>query len=322
MNKNMNKKYLGNALLLLTGMIWGSGFAGQRLGMETEIGPIAFNAARMLLAGIFISLVVAVMAVIERSRQAAGKRAVSPRERAAERQQTGKDKSKYTILGGLCCGAVLAAAATFQQVGIVYTTAGKAGFITAMYILIVPVISFLFLKKKYTWIVWLAVVIGVVGMYFLSVREGLSFGKGDLLMLVCAVFFSLHILCCDYFVQRGHAVRISAIQFFTCSLISGILAQIFEHPTWEQTASAILPILYLGIVSGGIGYTLQIVAQQYTEPTIASLLMSTESVFAVISGALILHERMNSRETLGCLLIFAAIILAQAPIGGKRKQES
>ena len=321
------KQYLGNALLLFTGMIWGSGFVGQRLGMETEVGPITFNAARMLLAGIFISLVVAVMALIERGKKGAIKSGISPRERARERQQAVRtaedkyDRRRYTIIGGICCGAMLAAGATFQQAGIVYTEAGKAGFITAMYILLVPIINFLFFRKKNTWIVWFAVAIGVVGMYFLCAQEGLFFSKGDLLMLACALFFSFHILCCDYFVQRGDAVRISAIQFFTCALISGIIAQIVEHPTWEQTCTAVLPILYLGIVSGGIGFTLQIVGQQFTEPTIASLLMSTESVFAVIFGAVFLHEYMNGREMVGCLLIFAAIILAQLPIPVKGKSD-
>ena len=301
------KQYLGNAILLFTGMIWGSGFVGQRLGMETEVGTITFNAARMLLAGLFISLVVVVMDLIGRGRKP-----------AAEKE---KNRSRYTIIGGICCGAMLAAGATFQQAGIVYTEAGKAGFITAMYILLVPIINFLFFRKKNTWIVWLAVAVGVVGMYFLCAQEGLSFSKGDLLMLACALFFSFHILCCDYYVQRGDAVRISMIQFFACALISGIIAQIVEHPTWEQTRTAILPILYLGIVSGGIGFTLQIVGQQFTEPTIASLLMSTESVFAVIFGAIFLHEYMNGRETVGCLLIFAAIILAQAPIPVKGKSD-
>ena len=321
------KQYLGNALLLFTGMIWGSGFVGQRLGMKTEVGPITFNAARMLLAGIFISLVVAVMALIERGKNGSVKSGISPRERARERQQAVRteedkyDRRRYTIIGGICCGAMLAAGATFQQAGIVYTEAGKAGFITAMYILLVPIINFLFFRKKNTWIVWFAVAVGVVGMYFLCAQKGLSFSKGDLLMLACALFFSFHILCCDYFVQRGDAVRISMIQFFTCALISGVIAQIVEHPTWEQTRTAILPILYLGIVSGGIGFTLQIVGQQFTEPTIASLLMSTESVFAVIFGAIFLHEYMNGRETAGCLLIFAAIILAQAPIPVKGKSD-
>ncbi len=309
------KQYLGNALLLLTGMIWGSGFVGQRLGMETEVGPITFNAARMLLAGLFISLVIVVMDMAGRRMKTGSQRRIETAANAV------RDDQKYTVIGGVCCGAVLAAGATFQQAGIVYTEAGKAGFITAMYILLVPIINFLFFRKKNTWIVWFAVVVGVAGMYLLCVHEGFSFSKGDLLLLACALFFSFHILCCDYFVQRGNAVRISAIQFFTCALLSGIIAQIVEHPTWEQTYTAILPILYLGVVSGGIGFTLQIVGQQFTEPTIASLLMSTESVFAVIFGALFLHEHMSGRETIGCLLIFTAIILAQAPIPVKKRKD-
>ena len=220
---------------------------------------------------------------------------------------------KNTVVGGVCCGVFLTAGSLFQQVGVVYTSAGKAGFITAMYMLIVPVINFVFFKRKNSLRVWLAVLIGVVGMYILCVREGFSLTMGDTLVFICAFMFSGHILCCDYFVSKGDAIMISAIQFAVSSVISTVIAFIFEDPTWAKISSAAIPILYCGLISGGVGYTLQIVAQKFTDPTIASLLMSLESVFAVIAGALLLHERMNLQELVGCVVMFAAIILVQLP---------
>jgi drug/metabolite transporter (DMT)-like permease len=228
---------------------------------------------------------------------------MSRKERAAYRRNT--------IIGGICCGAFLAAASIFQQMGIVYTTAGKAGFITAMYMLLVPVIGFLFLGKRNSWIVWLAVLMGVVGMYLLCMTESLHLGRGDTLVCICAVLFSGHILCCDHYAVLGNPIRISAIQFASCTVISSIAALILEQPSWAKIVSAAIPILYCGLISGGLGYTLQIIAQKYTDPAVASLLMSLESVFAVIAGALLLGERMTGRELLGCVIMFAAIVLVQ-----------
>ena len=225
-----------------------------------------------------------------------------------------KEKERYrqnTIFGGIYCGTFLAAASIFQQMGIVYTTAGKAGFITAMYMLLVPVIGFVLLGKRNSWIVWLAVLMGVAGMYLLCMDGSFRLTRGDTLICICAVLFSGHILCCDHFVKLGNPIRISAIQFATCTVISSVAALILEAPTVDKIVSAAIPILYCGIISGGAGYTLQIVAQKFTDPTIASLLMSLESVFAVIAGALILGERMVTRELIGCVIMFAAIILVQ-----------
>ena len=205
--------------------------------------------------------------------------------------------------------------------GIVYTTAGKAGFITAMYMIIVPVIGFVLFKKRNTWIVWLAVLIGVAGMYLLCITEGFTLTRGDTLVCICAVLFSGHILCCDYFVQRGEPIWISAIQFVTCSALSAVAACILETPTWEKVVSAAIPILYCGILSGGVGYTLQIIAQKFTDPTIASLLMSLESVFAVLAGAILLHERMTPREMAGCAVMFIAILLVQIPLPDRSVRE-
>lgn len=299
-----NKQMLGNMLLIVTAMIWGMAFAFQRKGMES-IEPITFTAVRMGLAAIAVGIA----AIFFRSSEDIS--ALSLKERA--------DYRRNTVIGGICCGIFLASASIFQQIGIVYTTAGKAGFITAMYMLLVPIISFIFFGKKNTWLVWLAVLIGVCGMYLLCMTEGFRLTRGDTLVCVCAFLFSGHILCCDHFAPRGYPLGISAIQFLTCSLISGITALFMENPEWQQITAAAVPILYCGIMSGGVGYTLQMVAQKFTEPTIASLLMSLESVFAVIGGAILLHERMTSRELLGCIVMFAAIILVQLPAPRMRK---
>ncbi len=302
-----NRKMLGNGLLLLTAIIWGTAFAFQRAGMDS-IEPMTFNAARMLLAAVAVGLV----DLLLRRKEDKG-----PAKRTPEEQ---KSYNRNTVVGGICCGLCLTAASIFQQMGIVYTPAGKAGFITAMYMLLVPVIGSVFLKKKNTWLVWLAVLIGVAGMYLLCITEGFTLSHGDSLVCICALFFSFHILCCDHFAPRGDPIGISAIQFAVSTVISAAAAAVAEQPTVGKLVSALIPILYCGLVSGGIGYTLQVVAQKFTGPTIASLLMSMESVFAVIAGALLLHEKMTPRELTGCIIMFAAIILVQIPLPGKRKE--
>ena len=298
----INKKVLGNILLILTAFIWGTAFVGQRQGME-HMGPITFNACRMALAALTIGTVSFVL-----------------RKRDAQKQQDMSDQSrreyrKNTVIGGICCGFFLTIAALFQQMGMVYTTAGKGGFITAMYILLVPVINWILFKRKSRPLVWIAVLMGIAGIYLLCVTEGLTLEKGDALVMVCPFFFAGHILCCDYFVQRANPVELSAIQFFTVTVLSTIMAFIVENPTWQQVAEAVVPIVWLGVLSGGIGYTFQIIAQQYTDPTVASLLMSLEAVFAVMGGAVLLGERMSARELFGAALMFAAIFLAQIPAG-------
>ena len=297
-----NKKLLGNSLLLFTAMIWGTAFVFQRVGMES-IEPVTFNAARMALAAVFVGSVSFLLWKKE-------KKSASPARTAEEQRRY----SRNTVIGGVCCGCFLSAASILQQMGLVYTTAGKAGFITAMYILLVPITGSLLFRKRNTWLVWLAVLFGVAGMYFLCITEEFRLSHGDTLICLCALCFTLHILCCDHFAPRGDPIRISAIQFATATVISAVAAAVFETPTPEKIASALVPILYCGLVSGGIGYTLQIVAQKYTDPTIASLLMSMESVFAMIAGTVLLGEQMTARELTGCLIMFVAIVLVQIPL--------
>ena len=289
-----NRKLLGNTILIFTAAIWGMGFAWQRLGME-DIGPVTFTASREIISAVFIGLTAAVLRRIRRT---------------GNNKTEGYDPAA-TLRGGICCGCFLVAATLFQQMGIVYTSAGKAGFITAMYMLFVPVITFLVFKKRHSLLVWLAVAVGVIGMYLLCVDESLSFTKGDAMMLVCALLYSCHILCCDHFAKKGDPITISAIQFATASVIATVLAFVFETPSMGAVIAAIMPIMYCGLVSGGMGYTLQMVGQRYADPAPASLIMSFEAVFAVLGGALMLHERMSIRETAGSVIMFAAIILVQ-----------
>lgn len=322
-----NRKLLGNLLLLLTAMIWGTAFVAQRVGMDS-IEPITFNAARMWLAAVAIG---SAAFLTRRNRQNNRQKRQMPKDSEKQINADGaagavtglgdpaQERRRNTLIGGICCGCFLTAASLFQQMGIVYTTAGKAGFITALYMLFVPILSFILFKKKNTWLVWTGVLIGVIGMYLLCITDDFSLTYGDMLVCICALLFSCHILCCDHFVRLGNPLFISAIQFTTVAVISSVAAFIAEEPSWQKVISAAIPILYCGIVSGGIGYTLQMIAQKYTDPTIASLLMSLESVFAVIAGALLLGERMTARELAGCIIMFAAIVLVQIPLPSRRR---
>lgn len=288
------KQFLGSVLLLVTAVIWGMAFAFQRVGME-HIGPVTFTASRMTLSAVAVS----VFSIFCKG------------ETGFKDENEKRRYSSATVIGGICCGVFLTSASIMQQAGIVYTTAGKAGFITSLYMLLVPVVSFVLFKKHHAINVWIAVVIGVIGMYLLCMSESLTLSMGDGLVFICAVLFCGHILCCDHFAGRGNPVRISAVQFITGTVISWIAAFIMESPDIGDIMEAIVPVLYCGIASGGIGYTLQIIGQKYTEPAIAALIMSLESVFAVIGGAVILGETMSPRETAGCIIIFLAIIIVQ-----------
>ena len=299
-----NKRFLGNALLLLAALVWGTAFVFQRVGME-KIEPVTFAASRMTLSAVLIGGLSLGLEVGKKKEDISC--------------EDVRKKRKNTVLGGILCGVFLTVASIFQQMGLVYTTAGKAGFLTAMYMLFVPIIHRIFFRKKNPVSVWIAVFLGLFGMYLLCVTEDLTLTFGDGLVLVCAVLFSGHILCCDYFAPRGDAIGISAMQFTTAAVLSWGMAFLTEAPTMEKIFSALITILYCGIFSGGVGYTLQIVAQKYTDPTIASLLMSLESVFALLAGAILLHETMSLKEALGCVVMFFAIVLVQIPFPQKKK---
>lgn len=298
----MGKKLQGTMMLLLTALIWGSSFVAQRAGME-YIGPFTFNGIRSLIGGLVLIPVIFLFS----------------KEKNAELTEGEKKAGKKTLLlGGILCGIVLFAASSLQQIGMVYTTAGKAGFITALYIVLVPILG-VFIRKKVKPIVWLCVILAVAGLYLLCMTDGLSLGRGDLLVLLCAFAFSIHILVIDYFAPRTDGVALSCIQFFVCGILSLFPMFLAETPVWFAILDCWIPILYAGVLSCGVAYTLQILAQKHTDPTVASLLLSLESVFAAIAGAIILHEQLAPRELAGCVLMFAAIIIAQLPSKTERE---
>ena len=302
MKKN---KFLGNTLLLIAAVIWGTAFVFQRTGME-DIGPLAFCAARTTLS----SLIVGPIALWRIRRTAFP---------SAEAKMV---FLRHTLIGGVCCGIFLTLAGTAQQMGLVYTSAGKGGFLSAMYMLPIPFLNLLIFRKRVQWTVWVAVAIAIAGMYLLCLSESFRLEQGDTLMCISALLFSFHILCCDYFAPKGDPIGITAIQFATVAMISWPLSFVFEEPTGAGLMGAATSILYCGLMSGGVGYTFQMIAQRHTDPAPASLLMSMESVFAVVAGALLLHERMTLRELLGCFIIFIAVILVQIPLPEKGRKGS
>ena len=220
---------------------------------------------------------------------------------------------KALVTGGICCGSLLFVASILQQIGIGYTTVGKSGFITAMYIVLVPIVS-IFLKKKASVKIWSGVVLAVIGLYFLCMTAGsVALQMGDVLTFFCAVTFSFHILVVDYFAPQIDGVKLSCIQFAVCAVLATVGMLVFETPTVAAVMSAWLPILYAGALSSGVAYTLQIIGQRGMNPTVASLLMSMESVISVIAGWAILGQALSTRELFGCVLMFAAIVLVQLP---------
>lgn len=294
----MNAKLKNDGMLVLTALIWGSAFVAQSVGMD-YIGPFTFNSLRCLLGGLVLLPVIWFMG--------RRKEVDEPADRRVERKDP-----KTLWIGGLLCGIALAAASSLQQIGLVYTSAGKAGFITALYILIVPLLG-LFLGKKVSIRTWAGVGLAVVGMYFLCIKEGFFISYGDFLVVVCAFIFSLHILIIDYFSPKVDGVKLSCIQFWVSGILCAVPMVISEKPALDAVLAAYAPLLYAGVLSCGVAYTLQIIAQKNTDPTVASLILSLESVFAALTGWLVIHETLSPKELFGCLLVFAAIILAQLP---------
>ena len=295
----MDIKQIRNTLLLvLTALIWGCTFVAQSLGAE-HVEASTFLASRSWIAGITLLPVIAVM-------DSRSKRAGLP-----VIPQTQEEK-KTLIIGGIACGIFLFLAGTTQQIGIGQTTTAKAGFITALYVILVPIFT-LFMGRKVGKKIWLCVVMGVVGLYLLCMTGGLSLSRGDTMVLLCAFFFAGHIMTIDHFAPKTDGIKMSCIQFFTAGVLSTICTLLFEHPTWANMQMAILPILYAGIMGCAVGFTLQIVAQKGLNPTIASLAMSLESVFSALAGWVILGQGLTPREFSGCALMFAAIVLAQLP---------
>ena len=299
----MSAKHSKNFILLfLTALIWGVAFVAQSVAMD-YIGPYTFNAVRSLLGGIVLVPCVFLFGQKEKS--------VIDEDPS---KGTAIDRPGDMITGGLLCGIMLFLSTTLQQVGIQYTTVAKAGFITALYIILVPILG-IFLKKRVSVQIWISVVIAIIGLYLLCMKGSFYLGQGDFLVLLCSLCFALHILVIDHFTDKVNGVKLSCIQFFVSGLLSSILMFLFEAPAISAIFSAWLPIVYGGVFSSGIAYTLQIIGQKGTDPTIASLILSLESVVSVLAGWIILGQSLTPREILGCLLMFGAIILAQvAPV--------
>ena len=295
----MSKTQVRNSLLLLlAAIIWGVAFVAQSVGME-YVGPFTFNAVRSLLGGIVLIPCILLLGRLNG-------------EKNVKLLPADKKERKTLLTGGMLCGLFLCAASNMQQMGILYTTVGKAGFITACYIVLVPILG-IFIGKKTGIGIWFSVVLAVIGLYLLCMTDSLSFGKGDLFVLGCAVLFAGHILVIDHFTVLVDGVRMSCIQFLVSGLISAVLMLLFEEPTLAAVWEAKMPILYAGIMSCGVAYTLQIVGQKEMNPTVASLILSLESCISVLAGWMLLNQKLSARELLGCAVMFGAILIAQLP---------
>lgn len=300
--------------LFLTAMIWGAAFVAQSVSMD-YIGPFTFICLRSVIGGLFLIPVIIVLGGIRKKSQNESADVVNSENilhiETEERQRLSW-KNKQLIEGGIVCGIFLFFANCFQQTGIQYTTVGKAGFITTFYIIIVPLIG-LFFKKYCGILTWIGVVIALAGLYFLCITQKLTIQRGDALILCCSVLYAGQILAIDHYNPFVDGVKMSCIQFLTGGVLGAVFMFLFENPSVAMILSAAGPILYTGIMSTGVGYTLQIVGQKGLNPTVAALILSLESVFSALSGYVFLHQVLTTRESIGCVLMFIAIVLAQLP---------
>ena len=300
--------------LFLTAMIWGAAFVAQSVSMD-YIGPFTFICLRSVIGGLFLIPVIIVLDGIRKKSQNESADVVNSENILhieTEEKQRLSWKNKQLIEGGIVCGIFLFFANCFQQTGIQYTTVGKAGFITTFYIIIVPLIG-LFFKKYCGILTWTGVVIALAGLYFLCITQKLTIQRGDALILCCSVLYAGQILAIDHYNPFVDGVKMSCIQFLTGGILGAVFMLLFENPSIAMILSAAGPILYTGIMSTGVGYTLQIVGQKGLNPTVAALILSLESVFSALSGYLFLHQVLTTRELIGCALMFIAIVLAQLP---------
>ena len=293
--KAMQKQTKGSILLLLCAMIWGAAFVAQSEGMQ-YVGPFTMGATRFFLAGLVLLPVIRVL----------------DRKGWSQNRPATKEDKKRQLAAGAICGVLLFAATTLQQFGLLDTTVGKSGFVTALYIVFVPIVGVL-TGKKAGLRVWLCAAAAVFGMYLLCVGSGFSVAGGDLLTLGCAVLFTFHICYISAVSPRMDGVRLSCVQFFVCSALSAIGMFVFESPDWASIRSCWLPIVYAGVFSGGVAYTFQIIGERDVQPALASLLMSLESVFAALFGWILIGQGLSGRELIGCAIMFAAILLSQLP---------
>ena len=307
----MSKKLKSDIMLLITAIIWGSAFVAQKAG--TVLEPFTYNGIRMLIGGLVLIPVIFLFKKINKEDPDSVPK--TELEKQAEK--------KTLMIGGLSCGVVLCIASSLQQFGMFFDTdAGKTGFITSLYIVIVPILG-LFLHKKVKPVIWFCVALGAVGFYLLCMAgKGGSFTltTGDMCVLLCAFAFSCHILVVDYFAPKCDGIKLSCIQFLTAGIIGIVCMLIFESPVIADILDCWLPILYCGVFSSGIAYTLQVLGQEHAEPSVASLILSLESVFAVLFGVLLIGESLTLYEGIGCVVIFIAVIISQLPSKEERLQ--
>ncbi len=296
---NKNKQMTHSLLLLLAAFIWGLAFVSQSKGMD-YMGPLTFNGVRSVIGAAVLLVYLLV-------------------KRKAQGEKAQKLDWAVTIKAGVLCGLALTTASTLQQYGIMTTTVGKAGFITTLYIIFVPIAG-IFFRKKVPFIVWIGAVLAAVGMYLLCMTESLRLGPGDTLIFLCAIVFTIHILVIDHYAPLTDGVVISCIQFAVCGVLNTGAALVLEQPTFGQLWGGIGSLLYAGVLSCGVAYTLQIVGQVGVNPTVAAVLLSLESVFATLAGFvcykigfLTTDQSMTPRQILGCAVVFAAVILVQLP---------
>ena len=292
----MKQKLLGSSALILATIIWGSAFVAQSVGMD-HIGPFTFQAIRCALAVVGLLPVIFLL------------------DRGKNFLRKWKDPQLWKA--GILCAIPLFLAVNLQQLGIVTTAAGKSAFLTAMYIVLVPLLGVL-MGRKLSPMVPVAVVLGVIGLYLLSCAGVTSVEPGDLMLMGCALMFAVQILFVDKFAPSVDPLRLNCIQSGFCAIGSAIVMLFTEQPTWETVSACALPLCYTGFLSMGMAYSLQIIGQKYVESTAASLLMSLESVFALLSGWLILHETLSTEEAIGCVLVLLAVVLCQIPVGKNR----
>lgn len=296
----MNSKSVRNSFLLfLAAVIWGMAFVSQSKGME-YMGPLTFNGVRSLIGAVTLVIYIAITCM-------KGSRKLS------------EINWKATVKAGLWCGLILTTASTLQQVGIVHTTVGKAGFITTLYIIFVPIAG-IFFKKKVGPMVWIAALLAAIGMYLLCMTESFALGIGDTFVFLCALFFTAHIMVIDHYAQQVDGVVVSCIQFAVAGVVCTFGALLFEQPTMTSLSDGIMALLYAGVMSCGVAYTLQIVGQKGVNPTVAALILSMESVVATVAGVvafriglLTTDQSMSVRQVVGCALVFTGVILVQLP---------
>ena len=309
----MNKTLQSTIYLFLTAMIWGSAFVAQRSGMDS-IGPFYFCALRSLIGSLALVIVFLFTDRISNHRNAAAS-GDSPADSASEKSS--HNDRRTLLCGGLICGVIIFVAMNTQQIRLVSVDAGKAGFITALYIVLVPIFG-IFLKHKTGITTWAGALLGAAGLYFLCINDGFSIHPSDLIILSGTLFWALHILCVAHFAPKVNVVKLTAIQFLVVGIISLAIAVFREPISWEALKGSGIAVLYTGIMSTGVAFTLQALGQKHANPTAASIIMSTESLWAVVFGFLILGEKMTGRELIGCGFMLIAVIISQLPVPAKK----